>query len=232
MSRTKPLHDLQLLDQQHDAAQSRLQRIEQALGRTPAVAAAQAALEAREAERTRVDDALAACQAKRRALRERMASEEAQLYSGRTASAREIEGQKANLDAHGRLLATLDDEALRLMLERDAAEEAARAAQRALDEASAAAANTQAQLRAAHTRLGEGLAGLAPRRLAARALVPPADLVLYDRLRGDAKRGGIAVAKVASEACGGCGRTLTSAETQRATVALAQCPTCGRILHV
>lgn len=231
MSRTKPLHDLQVLDQQRDTALDRLTRIEHAMGRAPAVVAAQKALAEGEAALARVEESLTACQAQRQTLKARMAAEEAQLYGGRTASAREIEGQKANLDAHQRQLSDLDDAALALMLERDAAADAAAGARRAVDEAMAAAEGTDAQLRAAHARLTEGLAALGPRLEQARSQVAAADLALYDRLRADAKRGGVSVAKLTGEACGGCGRTLTSAETQRAAAVLTQCPACGRILH-
>jgi predicted nucleic acid-binding Zn-ribbon protein len=231
MSRTKPLHDLQVLDQQRDTALDRLTRIEHAMGRAPAVVAAQTALAACEAALARVEESLAACQARRQTLKARLAAEEAQLYGGRTASAREIEGQKANLDAHQRQLSDLDDAALALMLERDAAADAAAGARRSVDEAMAAAEGTDAQLRAARTRLTDGLAVLGPRLEQARSQVAAADLALYDRLRADTKRGGVSVAKVTGEACGGCGRALTSAETQRAAAALTQCPACGRILH-
>lgn len=231
MSRTKPLHDLQLLDHQSDTALDRLARVDAALGRAPAVVRARAALEARLAELAGVEAAFSSGQAQRHALRDRIAAEEALLYGGRTVSARELEAQKANIDAHRRRMAALDDEALTVLLDRDAAEAAAEAARQALAEAEAAAAATDAQLQQAQLKLRAGLKDLAPRIARARAEVPAADLSLYDRLRSDPRRNGVSVAKLAGEACSGCGRTLTTAEAQRAALALTQCPACGRILH-
>ncbi len=231
MSRTKPLHDLQQIDQLVDHTARQLARVEAALGKAPAVAAARAARDAAAAELARVDEALAKCQAERRDLRDRIDREEAALYGGRGVAARELEAQKANIDAHRRQLEVLDDRALEWMLARDAAQAGFDRADGDLAAAVATAAGHDAQLHAAHRKLRAGLASLAPRRDEARALVDADDLALYDRLRGDPKRGGIAVAEVAGDACGGCGRALTSAETQRAAAQRTQCPACGRVLH-
>lgn len=231
MSRTTPLHDLQRLDLQHDQALRQLARVEAALGRSPAVVAARTVHQGATAEVARVDQALGACQAERHALRDRIEREEAALYGGRGVAARELEAQKANIDAHRRQLAGLDDRALALMLERDGAQAAADDAAAALAAAVATAAGHDAQLREAHLKLSAGLKALGPRRERARAAVAADDLALYDRLRADPKRNGLAVAALVGDACGGCGRGLTSAEAQRAAAERTQCPACARVLH-
>ena len=231
MSRTSPLYDLQRIDQQRDHALRQLARVEAALGRSPAVVAARAAHDDAAATLARVEQALAASQAERHGLRDRIEREEAALYGGRGVAARELEAQKANVDAHRRQLAALDDGALALMLERDAAQAEADAAAAALAAAVAKAAGNDAQLREAHGKLSAGLDALAPRRERARAAVAADDLALYDRLRADPKRNGVAVAALVGDACGGCGRGLTSAEAQRAAAERTQCPACARVLH-
>lgn len=232
MSRTKPLYDLQTLESQGDAARAKLARIDAVVGRAPAVVAARSAHDGVAAAFASVEAELNACQSERHALRDRIAAEEARLYGGRGVPARELEAQKANLDAHRRQLGALDDRALGLMLSRDEAASSVARAKDALDAAVAAAAGNDAKLIEAHGKLEALLAALGPRVAEARGRVAPPDLALYARLRDDPRRNGIAVAKVGGDACGGCGRSLTSAEAQRAAAVLTQCPACGRILHV
>lgn len=232
MSRTKPLYDLQTLQSQSDAARAKLVRVDAVFGRAPAVVAARGALEECTVALASVERSLEACQSERHALRDRIAAEEKRLYDGHGGSVRELEAQKANIDAHRRQLGVLDDRALGLMLSRDESAAAAEAAHGALTQAAATAAGNDAKLIEAHGKLEAMLAALEPRIAEALTHVEATDLALYTRLRSDPRSNGIAVAKVTGDACGGCGRSLTTAEAQRAAAVLTRCPACGRIVHV
>lgn len=92
-------------------------------------------------------------------------------------------------------------------------------------------ARVQEELRAEAGRLGDAITGIERRRDTQKTKVPPPLLTTYEDLRR--RKGGTAVAKIQGNTCAGCRIGIPDALRSRALagVAVAQCPSCERILH-
>ncbi len=201
------------------AVESSLSAIESALS----VASARLAEVAR--EQRRLEDDLAATEA-------RIADLERRLYSGVVTVPRELQAMQADLESLRRRRSALEDEVLATMDAREPidAEDAGLDGERErLDDEGvrlrAAVAEAQAQIDAE-------LAEEEARRREAATGLPPELTTLYERLR--AKHGGIGAAPLVGARCGGCHLTLPATEVDRIRreppEALLTCDQCGRIL--
>ncbi len=93
----------------------------------------------------------------------------------------------------------------------------------------AAAAASHAALAAAEAAIDGELAGIGPAAPRSSPGSTPAHLDRYERLR--ARLGGVAVARLDGNRCGGCHLDLSTAELADVrAVELADCPQCGRML--
>jgi len=160
----------------------------------------------------------------------KLARIEEQLYSGRTTNPKELTNLQQEAGGLKARRSGLEDRALEVMEEAEAA--AARAAGIAsrLEKLKAEWQAEQKQLKSGIEERKQQLAGLKEKRASLSAGIEPAAIGFYTGLR---ERKGTAVARVEQGICRGCRISLSSAELQRVkSGALIECTNCGRILFL
>ncbi len=231
MSRTKMLADLQEVDLERDEVLSRLKHIVKALQGNPAVAEAQREVEDLERRREDVEHRYKHHEIERQDLKDHIGREEQKLYGGKVRVPKELASLQLEIESLKRRLGSLDDTALELMLERDAAADALAEAEADLERIASETETEAAELTKEKAELSARLRRLDEARAERREPLRPPDLALYERLRKTKK--GRAVADLKGEHCGACGMQLprTSLDQARSGTVLVQCPGCGRIQH-
>lgn len=154
---------------------------------------------------------------------------EQNLYSGRIVNSRELQDLQAELESLKRRVGVLEDQVLEAMLEREEADEAAKAADTHLASLEAAHAQQQDTLTAEQARREATVAALQAERTGVLPGVPSKLLESYDYL--GKRLGGIAVAQLRGDSCSVCGTELLRPTVQAVRRGLeAYCDTCRRIL--
>ncbi|HEX2274936.1 MAG TPA: C4-type zinc ribbon domain-containing protein [Acidimicrobiales bacterium] len=225
--------------QEHDTAADRLRHrkatlpalaelaaVEKSLAEVePALEEASARRAAVAREQRRLEDELAATEA-------RIADLERRLYSGVVSAPRELQAMQADVESLRRRRSALEDDVLETMTDREPldAEVAELEADRArLD---AEGSRLRGLLAEAQAGIDAELAGEEARRAEAAAGLPADLTALYERLR--ARHGGVGAAPLVGARCGGCHLTLPATEIDRIRreppEALVTCDQCGRIL--
>jgi predicted nucleic acid-binding Zn-ribbon protein len=162
----------------------------------------------------------------------RAAALEAALDSGSGGSPRDLAAMADEVQSIRRRVRTLEDALLDLLEEAETTAATSGELRHARDERSAAVAAAAEAVAAADAELDAEEAALVPQRTSLREGIPPDLLATYERLR--AHLGGIAVAPLEGDRCGGCHLTLPATELD----ALRHAPPdavvrheeCGRIL--
>jgi uncharacterized protein len=192
---------------------------------TGALAAATRRADELASEIRRREDEVAANEARAAAL-------EATLDSGAGGSPRDLAAMADEVQGIRRRVRTLEDALLDLLEEAETTDATSSELRHARDEQSAAVAAAAEAVAAAEAELDAEEAELVPQRRSLRAGLPADLLATYERLR--ARLGGIAVAPLEGDRCGGCHLTLPATELD----ALRHAPPdavvrheeCGRIL--
>ncbi|MGC9522564.1 MAG: zinc ribbon domain-containing protein [Anaerolineae bacterium] len=182
---------------------------------------AEAAREARQAQQE-LEFELSQVQTKRE-------REEQNLYSGRITNSRELQDLQAEIQSLRRRISSLEDELLEAMMEREAADEAASAAQERLQETRARIEAQQAHLIEERAELETTDEALRAERAKLAEQIPPAILDTYEHLWD--RTGGMPVAQLNGEVCSVCGTVvlrMTRRKVSRGEEAY--CDTCGRLL--
>jgi predicted nucleic acid-binding Zn-ribbon protein len=225
--------------QEHDTAADRLRHrratlpelgelaaVEKSLAEAEsAVADASARLAAVAREQRRLEDELAATEA-------RITDVERRMYSGVVSAPRELQAMQADAESLRRRRSALEDEVLERMAEREPldADVVALEAERARLEGEGS--RLHGVVAEAQAGIDAELAGEEVRRAEAAAGLPPDLTTLYERLR--ARHGGVGAAPLVGARCGGCHLTLPATEVDRIRReppdALVTCDQCGRIL--
>ncbi len=231
MSRTTQLFELQQVDTQSDGVLRRLLAINAALGETESLRAvretqASAATALREAQlhlrvvSHEVDD-----------LSLRLDTMGKRLFDGSVKNPKELVALEHDIANTKSVRSTRED----LMLEAMEVESQAQTTLAAANEAQATAETEwqrhQDGLLEEKESLNPKLRVLHTHRAKLAAVVPPADLQIYERIR-KAKQG-LAVAAMIHDICQGCRVTVSGgpAVTAKQGQQLVQCPSCGRLLH-
>lgn len=160
----------------------------------------------------------------------RVRRDEERLASAAVA-AKEAENLQREVESLARRKASLEDDALELMEQREQAEStlASLRGQAASLETEIAAATIRRD--AQQTAIDDDLARLSVQRAALVAEVPGAVLGVYDRIRAAGK---VAAAGLSGDRCGGCGMALDKASLDELRTAAAdevpRCPECGALL--
>ncbi|MGI8757274.1 MAG: zinc ribbon domain-containing protein [Acidimicrobiales bacterium] len=173
----------------------------------------------------RLDDEVASLGAKRAGFHDR-------LYGGSVTNPRELQDLQDEIEALGRRIRALEDREIEIMEQVEPVEarlgvlSATRTDQElALGAAETALTVAEAELVVAIDTEGAG-------RATAAGLVSDDLLATYDKLR--AGLGGVAVARLVGNQCGGCHLTLSAMESARlrklGVEEMASCEECGRIL--
>jgi len=233
------VYDDLLRVQEHDTAADRLRHRRQTLpelGELRAVedelarlevAGADVGAKAAEAARSqrRLEGELSLVEAK-------VAELDAKLYSGAITVPRELQAMQAEGEALRTRRATLEDEVLDAMGEREPldAELVALAARR--EELDAEGSRLRGVVAEAQAAVDRELADELDARKVAAGDIPPDLATLYEQLR--ARLGGVAAAPLVNGRCGGCHLALPATEVARLRIeppeTLVRCEQCERIL--
>ncbi len=155
------------------------------------------------------------------------------LYQGSVTNAKELANIEKEIEALGRQQSDLDGRILALMDEVEQAQVASGAADAAAHTAEGHRAEVIAAYRSRYEALTLELSSLAQRRESAAALVADqAALKRYDGIR--AKAGGVGIAKIEGDTCGGCHMKLSSTliKTVKEQAQIQTCENCGRLLLI
>ena len=156
---------------------------------------------------------------------------EASLYGGKIQNPKELQEIQNEVASLKRLLTSLEDKQLEIMMEVEEEEEKLMWANEGLIEAQKLHIERNAEFNGEKKKLLSQIERLESERKATLPTILAPELGLYEQLRKS--RNGVAVVIIASRACTACGTTLTAALIQatQSTGQLVRCPTCGRILY-
>jgi predicted nucleic acid-binding Zn-ribbon protein len=225
--------------QEHDTTADRLRHRRRTLPELTELAAVEDSLARLAVSSAEVSERLSEVTRRQRQLEdtlastdERIAELERRMYSGVVSAPRELQAMQADHESLRRRHATLEDEVLDAMAEREPVEAELAGLEAERDRLDAEAARLRLLVAEAQAAIDEELA-VEERRRAEALTGIPADLeALYERLR--ARLDGIGAAPLVGARCGGCHLTLPATEIDRIrrepADALVSCDQCGRIL--
>ena len=160
----------------------------------------------------------------------KLARTEEELYSGRTTNPKELASLQQEAAGLKARRSSLEDRAVEVIEESEAAAARAAAAASRLEKLEAGWRAEQEQLKSGIEERKEQLTGLKGKRASLSAGIEPEAVEIYTEIRG---RKGTAVVRVEQGICRGCRISLSSAELQRVrSGALIECTSCGRILFL
>ncbi len=231
MSQPFKLFRLQQVDSQLDHARARLSEIEVILGDHVVLRQAQDRARDAEAALSEARKSLHYAEQDVQAQRIKMEQAEASLYGGKIRNPKELQDLQKEVASLKRYIILLEDRQLENMLAAEEAETVFKNASLDVETVQAQAAEQQAGLNEEQKMLLNRCQGLEADRQALAGSVEVDDIRLYEQLRQ--QRRGIAVAKVADNACSACGSILTPGHVQAAysPTQISRCAFCGRILY-
>ena len=231
MSRTSALFRLQEIDLELDGLRARLQTIEQALGDSPEVTAAQnrAATAREKFDAARVTARM--LELDMQSLNQKITDAEKRLYSGAITNPKELRDLEADLASLRRRAAALEEQELEAMITAESAEGQSVASQTQLQQAEAAALQTHGSLLDERLHKQTRAEQLSDERASVHGAVSAEDRLLYVRLRQSKQ--GRPLAKLAEGCCSACGEEVSSSRLQevRRGATLIRCSSCERILY-
>lgn len=231
MSRSKALYQLQQIDSEIDHSRKRIAEIDSLLADDSTL---------QEAERK---EAVQQKQLKEQGRKLKTAEDQVEdqeykiernkkkLYGGTVTNPKELEDLQMEADALGDYLSVLEDRQLEEMLAHEEAQQAYHSARKRLQEIQDEWDQKSRQWREEKAALENTIDRLKAQRKKQIQEIPEEDLKLYERLRQSS--GGVAAAALEGSSCTACGSQVPSGLAQQAASPsqLAQCSTCGRILH-
>jgi predicted nucleic acid-binding Zn-ribbon protein len=230
MSVAKQLYELQELDLELESREQALAQVMAQLGEGQALfrarerlAAAKQRLEGLGHKQHTLEWEIADVSTK-------IAGAEEELYSGRTKNPKELSNLQHEIEVLKTKRSELEDQAIEVMEQVEAAAAAVGAMERELETLEAEWRAEQKKLAADKERLEAELERLKQKRATASSQVESEIVDFYAELK---KQKGTAVALVEQGVCRGCRLSLSNAELQRArSGGLMQCSSCGRILFL
>ncbi|HET7738459.1 MAG TPA: hypothetical protein VFK32_07785 [Tepidiformaceae bacterium] len=231
MSQVLDLVTLQSIDDAIASAEASIASAEARIASDPLVDDARLAVEAaEEVHRTEVREQKR-LEAEIARLNDRIVPEEKRLYSGEVKSPKELASIQHEVDHLKGLRAGHEEELFACLSRIEAADAALLAARATLAAEEARWSADRTQLESDLVTLRAHHATKSAERSAQAARVTLPSLQLYDLVR---KRKGMAVAHVQGQSCSACRISIPESLRKRAMspVAIAQCPSCDRILYV
>ncbi len=223
--------------QQIDSAIQRSKKAQAALDNgTAATAAAEAARSVAQEKRSdwqKSSGDLKDSELKLDTIETKRKSYQQKLYQGTVTNPKELSNIEKEIEALGRQRSDLDGRILELMEEVEQAQAALTVAEEEARQAEGHQSATVSAFRSRHEALDLELTDLAQQRRDAATMVEDkAALKRYEDIR--AKSGGIGIAKIEGNACGGCHMTLpaTLIKTVKEGAQMQTCENCGRLLTV
>lgn len=160
----------------------------------------------------------------------KLSSAQESLYSGRITSPKELSSLQHEVEGFKKKRDSLEDKALEIMEQVEAATSKLAGLRRQLDEVEKNWRQEQQQLTGAIEELKISLSKLEKERQQALVGIDTETADCYSKIR---QKKGQAVARVEQGICRGCGISLSTAELQRAKGdRLIMCNSCGRILFI
>ena len=231
MSASLGLYRLQVVDNEINEIQARLEIIQQTLEDDEASLRAMEALAAAEIEYEAAVHVLKQAEQEVAKLTTKIEQSESSLYGGSVKNPKELQDLQNEIAALKRHYKTLEERQYEAM---EGEERSKRKRQDVENELTQLKQDRSAQfdiLESEQSELNKNLERLHTERQAALSPLDSNLLSKYDELRKE--RNGKAVVTLNDGACSACGTTLTPSQQQSARSAsqLFTCPTCGRILY-
>ena len=230
MSMIRDLHQLQLVDSEHQERTRRLAQVERDLKGTGEVGRARDAVAEMREELGRLGVLMRDLELAIAAVNTKLQANQDRLYSGRVRNPKELANLQEEAAALRRRLAELEDDQLELMIatEESEAELAERRARQRQIETTWT--DQESRLLAEKAQLEFRLAELEEDCTSRRGMLRPSDLALYDDLRNRlGGRGVVLLKRGTCEACGVDVPTGVARAVQRGE-GTHFCPTCNRLL--
>ncbi len=224
------LAELNAIDLALDALNARLAQINEALREPESLRSARLALEAAERDLARWQEIQLEREKAQKDASERLARTEGKLYGGKVKDPHELEDLQRDQAQLRRQLGQAEDALLEAMVAIDAATAVLDERRAELERLTKEWDASQVKLRAEQARLKSQLPAQQARQAAARRVVPPEFLSVYDSLRP--RRGGRAVAEIDGEECAVCNVAVSPGKLAEAREGdrLVYCESCGRLL--
>ena len=230
MSIARELFELQEVDLEIESNEQAIRQMTARLGESPAVLRAGSELASEKERLKELDQQQRSLEWEIGDTGARLARTEEQLYSGRTTNPKELTSLQQEAVGLKARRSGLEDKALKVMEQAEAAAARADGIASRLEELKAGWQAEQKQLKSGIEERKKQLAGLREKRASLSAGIEPEAARFYADLR---ERKGTAVARVEQGICRGCRISLSSAELQRIKGgALIECSSCGRILFL
>jgi predicted nucleic acid-binding Zn-ribbon protein len=232
VTRVSNLFRLQTLDSQIDSHASRLAEIESNLQEHPELDRARAGEDAARVTLEASGKDARRAEEETRRQQQRIDETEKTLYGGGVRNPKELQDLQNEAASQRRYLAVLEERQLQAMLGLEEAEKSVSAAEETRREQERLRSQEEARLREGQAAEQTALATLSAQREAALSAVTAEDLEQYNALRRTKR--GVAVVRLESGACSGCGVTAASAriDSARSGQEIVQCSNCGRILYL
>jgi uncharacterized protein len=232
VTRLSNLYRIQTIDTQMDAKQARLAELERLLSLHPELDAArgeEAAAHRRQEEARRE---VKRSEEESLAQQQKIRNADTTLYGGSIRNPKELQDLQQETASLRKFQTTLDDRQLQAMVLLEEADAAAARAQAAVLELEKTRADQEALWRADQVQMQTQLQKLSMQREAAVVAVAADDLTLYQSLRKS--KHGLAVARLESDSCSGCGVAPSTSrlDAARSCQDIIQCGNCGRILYL
>ncbi len=230
MSQVQMLHQLQLVDSERLRKRRELQDAESGVGETANLRQARAMRAQEEADLSHWTGRLRDLELKLKGLNSKIERTEQRLYGGAVQNPRELENLQTDMEHLRRRRDRTEDALIEAMTEVDDREAKVVEARAVSDQIEGHWKAEQDALHAAVAQLTDELGALEGRSHELRSAIDKADLGLYDALLRS--KGGLAVAALKGELCGGCRVRVPSGLAQRVRQGqeLVLCNNCGRIL--
>jgi len=230
MSQAHALYQLQLTDSECLRTGRALEEAEAGLGETREVRQARQMLAQEEDAFGKWSVRMRDLDLELKGLGEKIERSEQRLYGGGVRNPKELGSLQADLEHLRRRRDRAEDQLLEAMTEVDEREARVTEARALLDQVESQWNVEQAGRRSTVARLKEDLVSLRGRRDELRSSISTPDLALYDRLLRS--KGGLAVAVLKGQLCGGCRVRVPSSLAQRVRqgAELVICNNCGRII--
>ena len=232
MSKAESLYRLQLLDQELDGAQKRLQEIESLLQGTPALTHARAELSKADSALKVAQSALRGLELDAQTLADKITEEEQRLYEGKIKSPKEMLDIQHELDALKRRRTLAEEEQLTAMEQVEQLRADESACRAAFQHAERNFLQDNVHLREERETLIRTARAQIEQRKALSAALSNDVLTQYTAVLAK-KSNHVAVALIRNGACSQCGEITSSVLMQQARTgqSLAICSNCGRILY-
>jgi uncharacterized protein len=232
VTRLSNLYRIQTIDTQMDAQQSRLAELERLLTHHPELDAARQAEEAARHRQELARREVLRTEEETQSQQQKIKSADQTLYGGSIRNPKELQDLQQETASLRKFQTTLEERQLQAMVALEEADSAVTQAHALVTDLEQARAEQEAVWRAEQTQTQSQWEKFSMQREAAVVAVVPEDLELYQTLRKS--KHGLAVARLASESCSGCGVAPSTSrlDSARSGQDIIQCGNCGRILYL